>query len=438
MIRKLQRKFVLAAMLSLLIVLAILIAVINAINYASMVEEADETLLLLADNGGSFPKHWQNGTEPDGKPLLSTEPDGEQPPEEPIFDGQHKNDRQYGRRIYSGELPFQSRWFSVTLNADGEAVCTDLLNVATVDEATAIEMAQAAQKRGKDKGFSDGYRYLGDGQDAQTQWLFLNREREIATVKSFLLISVLISLGGLLMVFVLMVLLSGRIVRPIAQSYEKQKRFITDAGHELKTPITIINADADVLEEELPDSEWIADIHQQTERLKTLTNNLIYLSKMEEEREKPIMIDFPLSEIVEDEAKPFMTVARTQSQTMTVSVQPMLSMNGDEASIRKLVTILLDNAVKYTPAGGAIALTLKKSGRQIKLTVENTAENVEKGSADRLFDRFYRTDASRNSETGGFGLGLAVAKAVTEAHRGRIHAESPDGRSLVVEATFTE
>ena len=157
---------------------------------------------------------------------------------------------------------------------------------------------------------------------------------------------------------------------------------------------------------------------------------------MEEERFKPIMIAFPLSEVTEDTAQPFATVARTQGQTFSTEIQPLLSMVGDESSIRKLLTILLDNAVKYTPENGTIALTLKRAGRQIRLAVENTAEGLMKGSQDRLFDRFYRADASRNSETGGFGLGLAVAKAVTETHGGKIRAFSPDGRSLVVEAIF--
>ena len=413
MIRKLKWKFVLAAMLSLLIVLGLLIALINIFNYVNVVREADETLALLAENEGTFPKRLDG---PDGDPR--------------------RDEHGFGRRNYSDELPFQSRYFSVTLDEDGTVCASNLDNVVTVDQTTAVEMALKAAKKGREKGFSGDYRYLGKEVDGKTRWIFLNRERELSTARSFLLISTLISVGGLLLVFLLMVLLSGRIVRPIAQSYEKQKRFITDAGHELKTPITIINADADVLEETVPDSEWIQDIHKQTARLSALTNNLIYLSKMEEESAKPLMIEFPLSEVVSDTAQPFSTVARTQAQSFSTDVQPLLSMTGDEASIRKLVTILLDNAVKYTPKNGRIALALRRSGRTIRQAVENTAEGLQKGNMDRLFDRFYRTDTSRHSETGGFGLGLAVAKAVTEAHGGKIHASSPDGNSLVVEALF--
>ena len=407
MIRKLQRKFVLAAMLSLFIVLGLLIGLINILNYRTLVTEADETLSTLAEIGengsGGFTFGGKTAQDPRGSGT-----------------GHGR------RREFSGERPYQSRYFSVTLSASGEVVSSDLKNVVTVDEQTAEEMAKAAAKKGRASGFSGDYRYLGTPQDDGTRWIFLNREREFSTFRTFLWTSVGISAAGFVMVFLLLLLLSARIVRPIAQSYEKQKQFITDAGHELKTPITIIRADTDVLEADLPDSEWIADIRTQTDRLSSLTNDLIYLSRMEEEGAGPQMLDFPLSDVVSDTAQPF-----------AADVQPMLSLHGDEKSIRKLVSILLDNAMKYSPDGGTVALSLRKTGRQTLLSVTNTAENMEKGDQDRLFDRFYRADASRNSETGGFGLGLAIAKAVVDVHKGKIHAVS-DGQSLTVEAAFPE
>lgn len=416
MIRKLRWKFIAAAMLSLLLVLGTLIALINILNYRNLVTEADDMLVMLSEFDDSFPF-------PMGNPNMPNRGDGKGRGE---------------RKDFNGERPYQSRYFTVLLSETGEVQETNLKNVVTVDEQTAIEMAETAAKKGREAGFSGDYRYLGVPEDAGTRWIFLNREVELSTFRSFLWTSIGIALAGFVMVFVLLALLSSRIVRPIAQSYEKQKRFITDAGHELKTPITIIRADADVIAEDLPDNEWLSDIRTQTDRLGTLTNELIYLSRMEEEGAKPQMMDFPLSDVVQDAAQPFSAIARTQNKALSVDVQPTLTLHGDENAIRKLISILLDNAMKYSPEGGSIALSLKKSGRQIRLAVSNTAENVEKGSADRLFDRFYRADASRNSETGGFGLGLAIAKAVVEAHKGRIHAWSDDGKSLTVEATFTE
>ncbi len=417
MIGKLQRKFVFAAMLSLLLVLGLLIGLINVFNYHTLVKEADETLSMLSELPGEQPGTFTIG--------------GRENPEEWNRTGREQ------RRKWNGERPYQARYFSVTLTDAGELVSVDLRNIVTVDESSAVDMASAAAKKGRDKGFSGDYRYLGASSDSGTRWIFLNRTGELDTFRSFLWTSIVISAAGFVMVLLLLIFLSARIVRPIAVSYEKQKQFITDAGHELKTPITIIRADTDVLEEDLPDNEWIADIRTQTDRLSTLTNDLIYLSRMEEEGAKPQMLDFPVSDVVSDTAQPFQSIALTQNKAFFTDIQPMLSMHGDEKSIRKLVSILLDNAMKYSPEGGRIALSLKKAGKQTLLSVTNTAVNLEKGSQDRLFDRFYRADASRSSETVGFGLGLAIAKAVVESHKGKIHAVS-DGQALTVEAAFTE
>lgn len=418
MIRKLQWKFVLVAMLSLLIVLGILINLINLFNYRALVRQADESLQILAATDGSTPAQFT---------IESRE----------NSDGTGRSGRG-PRRESRGERMFQLRYFSVVLSEDGEVEETNLKNVVTVDEQTAVEMALAASKRGREKGFSGDYRYLGVQEDAKTRWIFLNREQELSTQRGFLLTSVLISLAGMLMVFILLTHLSGRIVRPIALSYEKQKRFITDAGHELKTPITIIRADADVIEADLGSSEWLEDIRAQTDRLSSLTNDLIYLSRMEEGGADPRMLDFSLSGAVLDEAQPFQSVALAQNKRFAADIQPEVSFRGDEKMIRRLISVLLDNAIKYSPDGGEISLTMQKAGKQIRLSVSNTAENVEKGSADRLFDRFYRGDASRSSESGGFGLGLSIAKAVAETHKGKIRAFSPDGSSLTVEAVFPE
>ncbi len=416
MIRKLQWKFIGAAMLSLLLVLGTVIAIINVLNYRSLVREADETIEAISEMENFTP----------ALPGFETDP-----PVDPAFRGGKQ------RRAFSGERQYQMRFFSVTLFENGEEPEVDLKSIVTVDEATAVSMARDAANKGREKGFSGNYRYGSVKLENGTRWIFLNREPELSTFREFLLTSGVISLAGFVMVFLLLALLSSRIVRPIAQSYEKQKQFITDAGHELKTPITIIRADADVIAEELPENEFLTDIRSQTDRLSTLTNELIYLSRMEEST-APRMLDFPLSEVVQEEAAPFSALALAKDRTFTLELQPMLTLHGDEKAIRKLVSILLDNAMKYTPEQGDVALSLKKTGKLIRLSVTNTAENVDKGNRDRLFDRFYRADASRNSETGGFGLGLSIAKAVVDAHKGRIRAWSADGKSLTVEATFPE
>ena len=263
--------------------------------------------------------------------------------------------------------------------------------------------------------------------------IFLDCGRSLSSFRATLLASAALALLGLLAVLVLLLILSSRIVRPMAESYEKQKQFITDAGHELKTPMTVISADVDLAEMECGENQWLTDIRRQAERLTCLTNDLIYLSRMEEEQPALQRIEFPLSDLAEEMAQSFQAVARSQEKELALSIHPMLSCTGDEKAIRQLLSILLDNALKYSPAGGSLALRLEKQGRSALLTVSNTTtQPVEQDKLPHLFDRFYRSDQSRNSQTGGYGLGLSIARSIVLAHKGRIRAESSDGLSLSV------
>lgn len=236
---------------------------------------------------------------------------------------------------------------------------------------------------------------------------------------------------------ILLLLLSKRIVRPVAESYEKQKQFITDAGHELKTPLTIIGADADLAEMECGENQWIQDIRRQTQRLTELTQDLIYLSRMEEEGLSLQSIDFPLSDVAEEMAHSFLPLAQNQGKRLEIAVQPMLSFRGDEKSIRQLCSILLDNALKYSPQEGELLFRLEKQGKNILLSVSNTtSQPIKKEELCHLFDRFYRTDPSHNSQTGGYGLGLSIARSIVTAHKGKIRAESPQESVLTIQVTL--
>ena len=420
MINRLRKKFIVAAIVAVFLVLALLIGAINVFNYRSLVSDADATLQILADNKGSFPRQmFREQNRPSGMQLPPDEGGGG-----PAF----------GRRGGIGELAYQSRFFTASFD-EGGLSSLNLESLVSLTEEEAAALAQSVYASGRERGFSGEYRYRRASCDGEILLLFLNCERELSTFRGFLYASIGVSLAGTLAVFLLLLPLSGRIVRPIAESYAKQKRFITDAGHELKTPITIIRADAEVLQSELDgENEWLADIRKQTQRLAELTADLIYLSRMEEENAALQMQPLSLSELVDETAQSFQALARSKGKRFSASVAPGLQVSGDEKALAKLVSILLDNAMKYSPEGGTVELTLEQSGRSARLSVKNSTAPMEKGNADRLFERFTREDRSRSSESGGFGLGLAIAKAVTEAHRGRIRAESEDGLSLTVTA----
>ena len=402
MIRKLRHKLILVAMCSLLLVLLLILGAVNFLNYRSVVGEADRVLDLLADNGGAFPEDastWK-------KEYLSGK---------------------------LSELPYTSRFFSVTLDGSGAPRAVNTEKTTTVDGPAAVDYAAQAMAGDRTQGFLDAFRYLRrDLEDGGTLLVFLDCSKGLDTVRQFLLTSFAIAAGGLLAVFLLLLLLSERIVRPVSESYEKQKRFITDAGHELKTPLTIISADADVLEMEHGTNEWLQDIRLQTRRLTELTNDLIYLSKMEEEQNHLQITRFSLSQLTEELVQSFQVLARTQGKAFDSRIQPGLVLHGDERAVGQLVSILLDNALKYSLPEGDIFLSLERRGRCAHLEVSNTAQHISREDLDNLFERFYRADPSRSSQTGGYGIGLSIAKAVVTAHKGEIRAASPDGHTLTI------
>ena len=418
MIKRLRRKLIAVCMASLTAVLLVILGGVNCMSYQKVVSDADAILSLLSENRGVFPQ---------GQPL---------PMEEAPPPWTWETDQTH-RRIFSPETPYESRFFSVQMDADGRVTATDTRQIAAVDETVAAEYGRSVAASGKRSGFWEGYRFLRTDSEDAMQIVFLDCSRALSNFRTTLLASLLLAAVGLGAVLVLLLVLSSRIVRPVAESYEKQKRFITDAGHELKTPMTIISADADLAEMECGENQWLADIRRQTQRLTGLTNDLIYLSRMEEDQPKLQRIAFPLSDVVEEMAAAFRAPVKQQEKELVFRIQPMLSFTGDEKAIRQLVSILLDNALKYSPAGGRLSLGLEKQGRNAALTVSNTTDRpVEQEKLSHLFDRFYRGDQSRSSQTGGYGLGLSIARSIVKTHRGKIRAECPAGAVLTITVTL--
>lgn len=431
MIKKLRVKFIAVAMISIMVVLTIILGTINVLNYRGVVEDADNILQILADNDGKFPE--QKSPEEDSKSPESHKSAAENESDnlsasgvqqEPPLDEPGKN------RTMSPELPFESRYFIVTLDSDGNVTDTDTGKIAAVDTDTAEEYAEKVWEHTKTHGFLSSYRYIKTEEDGSTQIIFLDCTRSMNTFEAFLATSLAVAVAGMAAFLILVIVLSKKIVRPVSEAYEKQKRFITDAGHEIKTPLTVIDADTEVLEMECGENEWLSDIRKQTVKLKDLTNSLIYLSKMEESRDEVQKIDFPISDLVEETAGSFEALAVTQNKTFDLEVEPMLTYCGEEKSIQRLVSILLDNALKYSPEGGKISVKFGKAGKNLQLRVYNTAEHVDQKNISHMFDRFYRFDESRNSETGGYGIGLSIARAIVESHKGKITAKSEDGKSM--------
>lgn len=298
-------------------------------------------------------------------------------------------------------------------------------SVAGSTNATEINMDSIAQQN-----------IANSSQNGNTMYIFLNVENDLKNFYTFLWSSIAVSIIGIVFVLILIVVFSKRIVSPMAQSYEKQKIFITDASHEIKTPLAVIEANTEVVEIENGESQWTKSIKEQISRLSELTEKLVFLAKMDEERNTFVMTEFSLSKLAQEVTEGFNGMAKAQNKKYTVSIASDISIKADEKAIKQLLSILIENAFKYSDKEGNIAVTVKKNGKYKEIEVRNTADNLKKGDLSILFERFYRLDSSRNSNTGGSGIGLSIAKAIVEAHKGKIKAYSLDGKEIVLKVSM--
>lgn len=406
MIQKIKIRFITVAMAALFVLLAVIVTGMNMINYNSIVRDADIKLEMLSQNKGRFPEFSPNKR----RPI----PPGMTP-----------------------ETPYELRYFSVLLTETGELVHSDTSRIKAIDNASAVAYAKKALKEPGSNAFIGNYRFAMSAEGSVLRITFLDCSRDVYAFRSFLISSICMALVGYLIFFFVILFFSNRIIKPVTESYEKQKQFITDAGHEIKTPLAIIKADVDVLEMEYGENEWLDGIQAQVKRLSSLTNDLVYLSRMEETETKLQMIEFPFSDVILEAAQAFHAIAQAQGKDFRCDVEPMLSLNGNEKSIRQLVNILIDNAMKYSPEGGIVSLSVHAQNRSLCLSVFNTTiDPIEKQNLSHIFERFYRMDFSRSSQTGGYGIGLSVAKAIVSAHNGRISAATQDGHSLQINVQF--
>lgn len=402
MIRRLRRRFIRIATLSVTAVLLLLTLLLNTANYISTTRELRDMLQLISSNQGTIPAYRPAGEAPAAPPKAP------QPPRDGNF---------------TAETPYSTRYFVLRYQDDGTLVKAELQNIASVTEEDIMPYLAAAVAHGAGYGSYGSYRYYvtrtGEGRNMA---VFLDGYQQLRSVELVLLWSLAADAACILLVFVLVVLLSRRAIDPVVRSAEKQKQFITDASHELKTPITVISTCLRVLEMETGKQKWIDKAQAQTEKLTALVNALVTLSRMDEGVSPLKMEPFPLSEAVVDTAEPFRDLAQSKGHSLILDIAPDLTYKGDEYAIRQLVSILLDNAVKYARADSPITLTLEKTRRGIVLCCRNGSDPLPEETLAKLFDRFYRADPSRNAATGGFGIGLSIARSIAEAHRGSICA----------------
>ncbi len=414
MLKKLQRRFVLIAMVALSSLLTVQLFAVNVANIYQRDKELCKVLEIITENNGNLP--FEHMDVPWGEieqffnPFESFKPGNES--------------------LYS------TRYFVVEMKNN------KVLRVETehIDGVTAKMAHEYASQiyRTQEPGFGllGVYRYYYTVSGDNQLIVFVDAQKDFDAAASLMSISIIVGIFTLIGILFPVTLFCKMAVRPVANAIEKQKQFITDAGHELKTPLAIISADAEVIELCDGESEWLTSIKNQTQRMSVLIKNLVNLSKLNELSDGFKKEPFNISETVTETVASFETKAKHDGKSLTVNVVDNLIYYGCQEEIIQLISILCDNAIKYSDASGVIIISLYKSGKSICLDCYNTCEKIDPETASKLFDRFYRTDASRSRETGGYGIGLSVAKAIVERHKGKIRAVTSGSTEITFKITL--
>lgn len=414
MIRRMRHRVILAAMVAFFAVILTIAVLVNVVNYVMVTSRADNTLeaILNYERGPMGPRGAGDKSEP---------PEAVGPQEARPF-----------MELPDKELNYMTRFFIVRFDESGEAysVFTDF--IASIDEEQAKEYGQKAFDSGKEHGYLGEYRYVRATRDGGTVVAFLNTLRERQSMQALLLMTLGISGVSLIVVFILVVILSRRAIKPYAANIERQKQFITDASHELKTPLTSISTSLDVLEMESGESEWVGNIRKQTGRMSKLVSELVTLSRLDEEIPLPNKEKFSLSNAAWEIVDVYKTQAKAAGKNFSIDIEDDVMMVGEKAAVQQMLSVLLDNAIRYSDASGDIRVGIYKKRNRAYVEVFNTCDYEVPPDTERLFDRFYRPDGARSTKTGGTGVGLAIAKAVAETHGGTITASCPSGKTMTI------
>ena len=416
MFNKTRRRIVFTVVFSLLILMTVTLATIYISNRVALQKESEEMLRTYVQRYSLDEQ--QNG--PDGE-----KPDGSRDGRPDMQDGKPgPRDGEPGRN----EPRFQlSTFYSVAYSENNEVLSVNNGNFALQSEESLLQITDQILKSGRTGGRTGNMTYLVEKRDGYT--LVAMIDGTINSSNQTLLIKQMLIIGGaaLVVLAVVSVFLAKRIVKPLEENDKRQKQFVSDAGHELKTPIAVISANSELLKRDVGENEWLSNIDYENERMSELVKQLLMLSKAENKDIPKQTLD--LSKLTDGEVLPFESLAFEKGKQINSDIEPGMYVKGNPNQLRQLVSILLDNALSHG-TGDVIELTLKRERHNANLTVTNEAAQMSADQLSHLFDRFYRTDEARNEDGSHYGLGLSIAKAVADAHGGHIIAAYKDGKAV--------
>ncbi len=324
-----------------------------------------------------------------------------------------------------------STFYSVAISDDGEILRTENTNISYENEELENIAAEIIQSS-KDKGIHGNLIYYTMEKNGYTLVAFVDNTIISESMSTLFRYTLIYGGAAIILIFFLSIFLAKKIVDPLEESYQSQKQFISDAGHELKTPIAVINTSAELLSRELGENTWLANIQYENDHMGALVTQMLELARTENTVPPMERLDF--SRLAAGEALPFESIAFEKGLRLVCRITEDIQVQGNAAQLRQLISILLDNALHHCTVNGEIGFSLCAERNTASLSVANDGEEIPPESRDKIFERFYRGDSARNSEDKRYGLGLAIARAIVSAHHGNIEVLCHDGK---VEFTVT-
>ena len=436
MIRRLRRRMILVVLAGLLLASAGLVVAINWMNWNSLETQAVQVLERLAENGGQRPMGMNrlNGTFAP-KDDADFDQDREPPSDAPTITEKDRSGFR-GRDSSLMNAASLSNYFTVILDDED---CVSEWNSERADLYTDDEVASfvaSAVASGQKTGRVGNLFYRLTNQDGKSMLIAVDRSLEIENAESVLRLTALVAVVEDALLSLGAVWLIRRLVKPVDEAMEKQKQFVWDASHELKTPLAVISANADVLAAEVGESRPLTYIQSEVQRTDRLIQNLLTLARMEKGTVQAAHTKFDLSRALLEVALPFEPAVFEEGKTLEMDIPDGIEYTGDEEMIKQLTVILLSNAEKYSDDGGKIRVSLEAKGDKRILRVFNTGPAIPPEAQQRIFDRFYRVDSSHNREVEGNGLGLAIAQSIVSVHKGKITVHSAEGEGTEFAVTL--